>query len=306
MFKNIDFIWLFKETFRCWKADKASRLAAALAYYTIFSLAPLLIIAVAIAGLVFGQEAAQGEIVNQADAMVGREGAEVVQEMVASAKSPTSGILATIIGVVTLFMGASGVFGQLEDSLNTIWGVAPSAAGNIWGMIKGKFLNFTIVLGIGFLLLVSLVLSAGISAFTKYASDVVPGVEIAVHMLNFVLSFALTTLLFAIMYRILPDVDIAWRDVWLGAAVTSLLFTIGKIAIGFYLGQSSAASAYGAAGSLVVLLLWIYYSAQILFLGAEFTQVYTSHYGSHTIPEKNAQIAAKENPELVSRTYIQT
>lgn len=290
MFSNIDFKALLQETYRQWKTDKASRLAAALSYYTIFSIAPLLIIVIAVAGMVFGQDAAEGKIVEQTEEMVGRDGAEVIQTMLENSNNMSSNVLATVIGIITLIIGATGVFGHLQESLNTIWGVEVIETGGVLGMVKKRFFSFTLVIGIGFLLLVSLVVSAGISALSKFAEDWVPGVDIGTQVINFVLSFGITTFLFGMMFRILPDVEIAWKDVWLGAAITSLLFTIGKFLIGLYLGQSSAASTYGAAGSLVVLLIWIYYSAQIVLLGAEFTQVYADKYGSTIVPNKNARV----------------
>lgn len=289
MFSKIDFKALLKETYQQWKTDKASRLAAALSYYTIFSIAPLLIIVIAVAGMVFGQDAAEGKIVEQTEEMVGRDGAEIIQTMLENSNNMSSNVLATVIGIVTLIIGATGVFGHLQESLNTIWGVEVIETGGILGMVKKRFFSFTLVIGIGFLLLMSLVISAGISALSKFADDWVPGVDIGTQVINFVLSFGITTFLFGMMFRILPDVEIAWKDVWLGAAMTSLLFTIGKFLIGLYLGQSSAASTYGAAGSLVVLLIWIYYSAQIVLLGAEFTQVYADKYGSTIVPNKNAR-----------------
>ena len=278
---NARTIWtLLKETFSEWSEDKASRLAAALAYYTIFSLAPLLIIAIAVAGLVFGQEAAQGELVAQIQGLVGQEGAKLIETMIQSASKPTSGIIATAIAIATILFGASGLFGQLQDALNTIWEVKPKPERSILGMVKDRFLSFTMVLGIGFLLLVSLIISAVLSALNPYLTDLLPGSIYLIQILNVVISFGVITLLFAMIYKVLPDVKIAWGDVWIGAAVTSLLFTLGKFLIGLYLGNSSAGSAYGAAGSLVVLLLWVYYSAQILLFGAEFTQVYAKRRGS--------------------------
>ena len=278
---NAKTIWLLlKETFSEWSEDKASRLAAALAYYTIFSIAPLLIIAIAVAGLAFGQEAARGQLDRQIQGLVGQQSAELIQTMVESASKPTSGIIATVIAIATILFGASGLFGQLQDALNTIWEVEPKPGRGILGIIKDRFLSFTMVLGIGFLLLVSLVLSALLSALDPYLTDLLPGSIYLLQILNFVISFGVITLLFAMIYKILPDVKIAWSDVWIGAAVTSLLFALGKFLIGLYLGNSSAGSAYGAAGSLVILLLWIYYSAQILLFGAEFTQVYAKKYGS--------------------------
>ncbi|HXW01096.1 MAG TPA: YihY/virulence factor BrkB family protein [Anaerolineae bacterium] len=296
-------IWtLLKETFSEWSEDKASRLAAALAYYTVFALAPLLIIVIAVAGLVFGQEAARGELVTQIQGLVGQEGAQLIETMIESASKPTSGIIATTIAIATILFGASGLFGQLQDALNTIWEVPPKPERGILGMVKDRFLSFTMVLGIGFLLLVSLIISAALSALDPYLTDLLPGSIYLIKILNLVISFGLITLLFALIYKILPDVEIAWSDVWIGAAVTSLLFNLGKFVIGVYLGNSSAGSAYGAAGSLVVLLLWVYYSAQILLFGAEFTQVYAKRYGSWAAsPQKASSFAAqtKIDPEMI-------
>jgi membrane protein len=285
---------LLKKTFAEWNEDKAPRLAAALAYYTVFSLAPLLIIVIAISGLVFGREAAQGQIVGQIQGLVGEQGAQVIQTMIEGASKPSASILATIIGLATLLLGAGGLFGQLQDALNTIWEVQPKPGRGIFGMLQTRFLSFTLVVGTGFLLLVSLVLSAALQAFSGYLGGLFPNAGIVLQIVNILLSFAVITLLFAMIYKVLPDVKIAWSDVWIGAVATALLFTIGKFLIELYLGRSSTASTFGAAGSLVVLLLWVYYAAQILLLGAEFTQVYANQYGSHVVPSKHAMAV----PEL--------
>jgi len=290
------FLELAKQTFSEWNEDKAPQLAAALAYYTIFSIAPLLIIVIGIAGLVFGQEAVRGQIVGQIQGMVGQQGAELIQTMIQNASRPAAGVLATIIGFVTLLAGAAGVFSQMKSTLNQIWDVPPKQGpGGIKGIlaaIKQQFISFTMVLGVGFLLLVSLVLSAGLQAAGKFLGDRF-GISSGIwEIVNFVVSFGVITLLFAAIYKVLPDLKIAWRDVWIGAAVTALLFTIGKWLIGLYLGHSSTASSYGAAGSLVILLLWIYYSAQILFLGAEFTQVYARKHGSMSAEAQPQQAQA--------------
>lgn len=279
---------LLKNTYQSWSEDKASRLAAALAYYTIFSIAPLLVIAIAIAGLVFGHEAARGQITEQIRGVMGPTSAAAVQDMLANAQTPASGIIATIIGVVTLLFGAAGVFGQLQDALNTIWGVEPKPGRGILATVKERFLSFAMVLGVGFLLLVSLLVSAGISALTKFVGHAIPGVPWLWEAVNNIVSFGVFGLLFAMIFKILPDAKVQWRDVWIGALMTSLLFILGKFAIGLYLGRSSVASSYGAAGSLVVLLLWIYYSAQILFFGAEFTQVYATASGTEIEPAEGA------------------
>lgn len=292
---KLEDIWtILKETIKEWSEDKAPRLVAALSYYTIFSLAPLLVIVIAIAGLVFGEAAAQNRINAQIEGLIGQPGASAIQSMIANASNPRAGIIATVIGVVTLLLGAAGVFGQLQDSLNTIWEIQPKQEKGLWNNVKKRFLSFTMVLGIGFLLLVSLVITAALSAVDSFTTGLFPGFELLFQVANLLVSFGVITLLFALIYKILPDAKMAWRDVWLGAAVTALLFSIGKLLIGLYLGRASVTSTFGAAGSLVVVLLWIYYSAQILFLGAEFTQVYASKYGSGTVPEEGATPLTEE------------
>ncbi|MGF1497012.1 MAG: YihY/virulence factor BrkB family protein [Elainellaceae cyanobacterium] len=284
-------IWqLIQNTIGEWNRDNASRLAAALAYYTIFSLAPVLILVVAIAGFFFGQEAARGEIVSQIQGLVGRSGAEVIQTAIENANRPgeNSGTIATIIGVVILLFAATGMFVQLQDSLNEVWNVKPRPGRGIRNFARKRLLSFAMIVGIGFLLLVSLVVSALLSGFSDYVQQVFTGFETLLQVVNFAVSFLVITLLFALVYKYIPDVKIEWGDVWIGAALTALLFSLGKYLIGLYLGNSSFSSTYGAAGSLVALLAWIYYSSQILFLGAEFTQVYARQYGSQIVPDKNA------------------
>jgi membrane protein len=279
-------VWeIIKETFAEWNDDNAPRLGAALAFYTILSLAPLLVVAIAIAGFVFGEEAARGQIVAQFQGLVGEQGAEAVQTMIQNANRPSAGLVASIIGVITLLLSASGVFGELQASLNAIWDIKPKPSGGIWGTIKQRFFSFSLVLGTGFLLLVSLALSAALAALYSVIERSFPGLGIVGTIVNFLISFAVTTLLFAAIYKLLPDAEIAWKDVFIGAAVTALLFSLGRYLIGLYLGQASVGSAYGAAGTLVVLLIWIYYSAQILFMGAEFTQVYANRFGSRIAAE---------------------
>lgn len=287
---NLKAVWgLFQETFSEWNKDKASRLAAALAYYTVFSLAPLLIIVIAIAGSVFGEEAARGEIVKQIQGLVGRDGAEVIETAIENASKPTEGTIASIISLVALLFGASGVFAELQDALNTVWEVQPQPGRGIINVIRSRFLSFSMVLGIGFLLLVSLVLSAILAALVNFVGNVLPGLDFLWQLANFIISFVITTLLFGLIYKVLPDVKITWSDVWIGAAITSLLFSIGRFLLGLYLGNSSFGSTYGAAGSLVIILAWVYYASQILFFGAEFTQVYSRRYGSQIVPAKNAE-----------------
>jgi membrane protein len=280
-------VGLLKTTLREWQEDKASRLAAALAYYTAFSIAPLLLVAIAIAGLVFGDEAAQGSLFNQLQGLLGPEGASVIETAVKNSRQPGASALSAVVGLATLVWSASNVFAQLQDALNTIWEVQPKPAGVV-GAVKRRILPLSMVLGIGFILLVSLVLSALLAALGRYFSGLLPGGDVIWQVVNFLVSFSLITLLFAAIYKVLPDAEIAWSDVWVGAAVTALLFTVGKLLIGLYLGNASVGSTYGAAGSLLVLLVWVYYSAQILFLGAEFTQVYARAYGSRIVASEHA------------------
>lgn len=294
-------MWFLKESWEVlkqagleWVEDNAARLGAALAFYSILSLAPLVVIAIAIAGMVFGEEAARGQLMTQIQGMVGSEGAEAIQSMIANADKPKAGILATILGVVMLLFGAGGVFGQLQDAMNTIWEVEPKQGGGVWGFIKNRFLSFAMVLGTGFLLLVSLVISAAIAGVGSYLGHLLPGLEPVGHVANFLASLLVVTLLFALIFKVLPDAKVAWRDVWIGAALTALLFTVGKFLIGLYLGKSGIGSTYGAAGSLVVLVVWIYYSAQILFFGAELTQVYAKRYGAQIVPKEGAVAVAEE------------
>lgn len=279
-----DFIALVKETFSRWSEDNASRLAAALAYYTIFSLAPLLIIAIAVIGVIFGEGTARQQILDQIRGVMGPQGADAISTMLDNASRPGASLVATVIGVITLFLGASGVFGQLKGALNTVWGTKPRVETGIVATIKDKLLAVGMVLGIGLLLAATLVASTGLAALNRYFGDLLPGADILWQILNFAVTFGLITLLFGFIYKILPDAEIAWKDVWVGAAVTALLFVIGELLIGLYLAYGSPGSTYGAAGSLVALLVWVYYSAQVLFLGAEFTQVYARRYGSRILP----------------------
>lgn len=281
--------WSFlRQTFTEWSEDKVPQLGAALAFYTALSIAPLLIIALRVAAWFFGEDAARGEIFAQARSMVGTDGAQAIQDMIQNADHPARGTVATILSVVTLLLGASGVFGQLQDALNTIWEVKPKPNLGIWGFIRTRFLSFAMVLGIAFLLLVSLLLSSALAFMTSFLDRMPEQFQFLAQALNFVFSTAVITLLFGLMFKFLPDVKMAWRDVWLGAFVTAVLFSIGKILIGLYLGHSSMASSYGVAGSFVVLLVWVYYSTQILFFGAELTQVYANRYGSRIVPDDHA------------------
>lgn len=291
------FFWtLTKETVNEWSKDKASRLAAALSYYTIFSISPLLVIAIAVAGIVFGEKAASDQIFREIRGLIGDQGAQAIQTLLVSAgQKKGSGIVATLIGVVTLLVGASGTFGQLQDALNTIWEVKPKEGRGIRGILHDRLLSFSLVLAIGFLLLVSLVVSAGLAALGKYLGGLLPFSTQLMQVVNLGISVAVTTLLFALLFKVLPDAKVRWRDVWIGALVTAVLFSLGRFLIGLYLGRSSVSSAYGAAGSLVVLLLWIYYSAQILLFGAEFTQVFANRSGRRIVPKPNAEPLTAED-----------
>ena len=288
-----DIIALVQQTFKEWSEDKAQRLGAALAYYTIFSIGPLILITVAIAGFFFGDEAAQGQIVGPIAGVVGESGAEVIQEALKNAGNTGAGVVSTIIGMVTLLLGAAGLFGQLQDALNTIWGVRAKSAG-IVAMITERLLTFAMVLGTGLILLASLLVNAVLALVGPLLADTIPGGSFLLQILNYVVSFGLVTVVFMIIYKVLPDVDISWKDVRIGAAVTALLFIVGQFALAFYLSVSNPGSAYGAAGSLVIILVWIFYTAQIVFLGAEFTQVYANKYGSDIQPSKNAEWVTDE------------
>lgn len=281
-------VWeLLKEAGNEWVEDKAPRLGAALAYYTIFSIAPLLLIVVAVAGFIFGADAAEGQLFGQIRGLVGDQGAATLESMLANTNQPGSNTLATVVGVVMLFVGAAGVFGQLQDALNTVWEVQAKPGRGFWGFLRDRFLSFTMVLGCAFLLLVSLVVSAGLAAVASIFGDW--QTTLIGQVLNVVISFGVISGLFAMIYRFLPDVRIGWKDVWFGAAVTALLFTVGKWLIGLYLGHSSIGSTYGAAGSLAVLLVWLYYSSQLFLFGAELTKAYADRYGSRVVPTPNAE-----------------
>ena len=285
-----------KETVNDWLDDGAMSLAAALAYYSLLSLAPLLVISVAVAGLVFGHDAARGQVAGELGGVVGAEAAQGIQSVVASAQSPVSGVLSTIVGVVTLFIGASGVFGELQSSLNSIWEVKRKPGRGIWGEVKDRFWSFTMVLGVAFLLLVSLLLNSVLSALGATFSQLLPGGELVWQALNALFSLAVITGLFALIFKYVPDAEVRWRDVWLGAAVTAALFTIGKLLLGLYLGKAAIGSSYGAAGSLIALVVWVYYAAQILLLGAEFTQVQARRSGREIRPARDALAVQKSFP----------
>jgi membrane protein len=285
-------IWsLARRAFAAWTADYAPSMGAALSYYTLFSIAPLILIAVAVAGLIFGEKAARGEIFAQLATLTGPEGAAAVESLLENANRSTGGgILATLAGFVLLALGAMSVFGELQNALDRIWRAPVKAReSGWWKLIRVRVLSFGMVLGIGFLLTVSMILSAVIAALGKLWAF--PGWETLAHVVDVVLSFGLTSVLFAMIYKVIPRVPIGWRDVWIGAAVTAALFAVGKVLIGLYIGRSSVASAFGAAGSLVVLMVWVYYSAQIFLLGAEFTRAYAFSHGSRAEFEPTPPVA---------------
>jgi membrane protein len=282
---------LFRSSFQEWVNDHATRFSAALAYYAIFAMAPLLIIAISVAGLVFGAEAARGQIYDQLHSLLGSEGAAEVQRLIKASSNPSHGIIGASTGVLALLLGASGVFAQLKDALNSIWGVELKPGGGIKTMLGDYLLNFSMVLSIGFLLIVSLVVSAALQAIKTFLTGAlpIPGFVLPMAAAG---TFLLLVLLFALLYKALPNVTIGWRDVWIGAVVTSILFTIGKYLVGLYLGRSGVGSSFGAAGALILILVWVYYSAMIFFLGAEFTKVYADCHGSGIHPGKNARLVS--------------
>ncbi len=272
---------VLKKAGNAWMNDHAQSMGAALSYYTIFSLAPMLLIAISVAGLVFGRDAAQGAVVEQLRALIGESAAQGVQDLLKNVAHPTQGIVATATGFVVLIVGATSVFAELQDDLNRIW-EAPVRAkvSGWWSMLRTRLLSMGMILAIGFLMLVSLSASAAFDAFAAWSSSPLAGWEAVAHAVNFVVSFGLTTALFALLYRFMPDATIEWRDVGIGALVTAFLFSFGKYLIGLYIGKSAVASGFGAAGSLAVLLAWVYYSAQIFLFGAEFTWAYAHAFGS--------------------------
>jgi membrane protein len=267
---------LVKAAVSSWVDDFAPSMGAALSYYTVFSLAPMLLIVIGVAGLVFGADAARGEIVAQLRGLMGEQGAVAVEELLKSASDPGKGIIATIIGFITLLVGATAVFAELQSALDRIWRTpAPRNENGIWGMIRTRFLSFGLILGLGFMMIVSLVLSAALAALGTWFGGLLDGWDVILQVVNFVVSFGVVTVIFAAIYKFMPHAKIDWPNVWVGAIVTALLFTIGKFLIGLYIGKSGVASGFGAAGSFAVLLVWVYYSAQIFLLGAEFTWVYS-------------------------------
>lgn len=274
-------LWsLIKAAASAWIDDYAPSMGAALAYYTMFSIAPLLLIVISVAGLLFGVEAARGEISAQLQGLIGQDAARMIEGLVQHAAQPASGAVSTLIGFVLLVVGATTVFAELQDALDRIWRAPRRKQGGLWALLRSRLLSFGLILGIGFLMMVSLVLSAALSALGKWWGAWFGHWLLLAELLNIAISFALVTTMFAMIYKIMPRVKVAWSDVWIGAVVTAVLFTFGKYLIGLYIGKSGMTSVFGAAGSLVVMLVWVYYSAQIFLLGAEFTWAYAQRYGS--------------------------
>jgi len=306
---------LAKQSLSAWSDDYASSMGAALAYYTLFSLAPLLLLVIAVAGLLYGADAARGAVLAQFSGLIGNDGAAAIQGLLKSASQPAHSLIASAIGIVTLIVGATSIFAELQSDLDRIWR-APTASkpSGIVGLLRTRLMSFGLIVSIGFLLLVSLVVSAGLEAFAKWYGSWFPGWIITMEIANQTISLVFVTALFALMYRILPSVHVAWRDVGRGAFATAILFTIGKFLIGLYLGKAGVASGFGAAGSIVALLVWVFYSAQIFLLGAEFTWLYAHSHGSRAAegasqpaaaPPRPAEDRRPATPPAISRPRLQ-
>ena len=280
-------IQVCKQTVVAWSDDFAPSMGAAISYYTMFSLAPLLVLVIAVAGWVFGAEAVQGQIAAQLSSLMGEDTARAVQDMVESAAISDNGLWAGLLSIGILIVGATSVFGELQSALDRIWHVPESKKpSGIWGILRARVFSFGLILGLAFLLMVSLAVSAGLAAFGSVIGGLLPGQEVLLQILNLLVSLLVMTLLFAMIFKLMPTVPVAWRDVAVGAAVTAVLFEIGKFVIGLYLGKSDLGSAFAGAGSLVILLAWVYYAAQIFLLGAEFTKVYAHMHGSATVADE--------------------
>jgi membrane protein len=285
---------LLRASAKAWVDDDAASMGAALAFYTLFSIAPLLLIVISLAGLVFGEQAARGEIMAQLAGLMGAQSASTVESMLGSLNRPGAGLLGTLVGLGALLLGATSVFAELQNAMDRIWRPPARPLGGLWALLRARLLSLGLVLGIGFLLMVSLIVSAGLAALGKWWGPWFADIAFMANALNFGVSFLLIASMFAMIYKWIPRMKVAWRDVWVGAALTALLFTVGKSLIGLYIGRSGVASPFGAAASLVVLLLWIYYSAQIFLLGAEFTWVFAGRYGSMKAVPAEAAPAASE------------
>jgi membrane protein len=290
---------VIKQTFSEWSGDKCPRLGAALSYYTVFSIAPVLIVAIAIAGIFLGHQAAQGKIVEQLSGLLGTDAAQMLQSAIGKAAQTRHG-LAAAIGIGTLLLGATGVMIELQDALNTVWKVLPKPGGGVKRFVRARIMALALVLSLGFLLMVSLVMSAGLEGFAKWAGGFLPKWIALGYVLNYGVSVGIIALFFALIFKLLPDAKVAWKDVWVGAFTTSVLFHVGKYLIALYIGRASVASTFGAAGSLAVLLVWIYYSSQIMLLGAELTRAYANRFGHQVVPDENAVPAPHAAPERLA------
>ena len=291
------FYQLARKSVDAWVDDYAPSMGAAISYYTVFSIAPLLIIVIAVAGFVWGRDAVQGEIIQQLSGLIGNEGAAGIQALIESANKPAKGIVATIISVGVLIVGATTVFAELQSAMDRVWDVPPTQkSSSIWATLRARLLSLGFILGLGFLLAVSLVISAGVAAFGGWTTGLFPGWEALMQVINTAISLGVATVLFAMIFKLMPQASVAWRDVWVGAVVTAVLFEVGKALIGLYIGKSSVTSSFAAAGSLVVLLIWVYYSAQIFLLGAEFTWVYAHENGT-----QNAALKVQTEPSATGK-----
>jgi membrane protein len=289
-------IWtVLKTAVENWSAHKDARLGAALAYYSVFSLGPVIVIAIAVAGLFYGRDAASGEVANSVKGMLGDSGASAVQAMLADAGRPRQGLIATVTGIALLLFAALGVVVQLKDALNTVWEVEPESPDGVWQFIRSYVVSFAGVLSLGFLLLVSLVISAALAAVGKYANTI--GQEWILHAINAGVSLAVVSAMFAMMFKWLPDIDVDWSDVWLGAVLTAALFELGKFGIAFYIGKQGLESTYGAAASIIVVLVWVYYSSQILLIGAEITHAFATTRGSKAPNSSPAAVGSTKGPK---------
>jgi membrane protein len=300
-----------KDAFKGFGDDKVTKLSAALAYYTGFSLAPLLVVIIALCGFFFGKEAVQGTIDNQIQSFIGADAAKQIEDMIKNAAVSGKGTIATIIGVITLLIGATTIFGEIQDSINSIWGLKPKPKVGIMKTIQTRLLSFGLIASLGFLLLVSLAATSVVEGLGNRLKTMLPDVTVIVfYIINLVLTLSVTTILFAVIFKVLPDAKIKWKDVWPGAIATSLLFLIGKFAISLYISKSDIGSTYGAAGSLAVILVWIYYSSIILYFGAEFTKAYAVNKGARIVPNEYAEWSDKptvpnaeaKNPPVSSGT----
>lgn len=293
MASTLKAIWnLLKSSVNSWIDDKAPRLGAALSFYTAFAIPPLVMIAIFIASLVFNPEAVRSQMFSQVGGLIGHKASYAIESAMAAQYQSNKGVFASGAAIITLIVTATGLFIELQDALNTIWKVEPKPGHGLKGFIRIRLMSFAMILGIAFLLLVSLIISAALAVLSRYINELLPALGVLSAIANGLVSFLVITVLFALIFKILPDVKIAWRDVWIGGAVTSILFTAGKFLLAWYLGRSKMVSAYGAAGSMVLILLWVYYSAQILFFGAEVTKVYATRFGTKAQPASYARWAA--------------